>query len=67
MRSVTLESAIAAAGDGLEGPGAGELLPAFAVYLRDAIHPFRQQKNGMLVQSTCNSTQQPKVRTHLEE
>jgi hypothetical protein len=30
-------------------------------------HPFRQQTNGMLVQSTCNSTKQPKVRRRLEE
>ena len=38
-----------------------------AAYSRDAIHPFRQQGNSMLVQSTCNTTKQPKVRRHLEE
>jgi uncharacterized membrane protein YeaQ/YmgE (transglycosylase-associated protein family) len=33
---------------------------------RDAIHPIRQRRNGMLVQSTYNTARQPKVRRHLE-
>jgi hypothetical protein len=38
-----------------------------AAYSRDAIHPFRQQRTSILVQSTCNTTKLPKVRRHLEE
>ena len=79
MRTVTLESVIAAAARiGLRNPYS--LRPmAFATprtnlsisvrsaaYSQEAIHPFRQQRNGMLVQSTCNSTKQSKVRRRLE-
>jgi hypothetical protein len=35
--------------------------------LLTSCHPFHQQRNGMLVQSVCNSTEQPKVRRRLEE
>jgi hypothetical protein len=66
VRNLTLESAIAAAARmGLRNPP--PMSVGSAAYSQDAIHPFRQQRNGVLVQFICNSTEQLKVRRRLEE